>query len=198
MIVSSFWFKYKYCHKHSVLSILDYRTCINTETSKFSNVNTLRILILCYYFFSLYRMNNDVYVSPNVWKIYTVSYMHYSTIGFLVGMAVGLAVSLLFPTDQCVDPKLLAPWLRKLTHSKFLTNTPQLNGTREMTPYQPVSQNTTELWYYSKLVFKFIKNTSGCFLGAWQWLFINFILYYYVCSIHRLHLKNSGSKSYVQ
>jgi len=123
-------------------------------------------------------MNKDVYVSPNVWKIYTVSYMHYSTIGFLVGMAVGLAVSLLFPTDQCVDPKLLAPWLRKSTHSKFVTDAPQFNGTREMTPYQPVSQNTTELWRCSKPVFKSIENTGGRFSGAWQWLFINFILYF--------------------
>lgn len=58
-------------------------------------------------------MNDDVYVGPNVWKIFTVSYMHYNTIGTVVGIAVGLVVSWLFPKDQNIDPKLLAPCIRK-------------------------------------------------------------------------------------
>lgn len=61
-------------------------------------------------------MNEDVYVSPNVWKIYTVSYQHYSTIGTIIGITVGLIVSLMFPTKQNVDPKLLAPFVRKLMY----------------------------------------------------------------------------------
>lgn len=62
-----------------------------------------------------------MYASPNVWKIYTVSYMHYSTVGTLVGIAAGLVVSLLFPTDDEVDPRLLTPCIRKFTHPSFMT-----------------------------------------------------------------------------
>lgn len=61
-------------------------------------------------------MNEDVYVSPNVWKIYTISYMHYNTVGTLVGIVVGLLVSYLFPTDQKVDLKLLTPCIRKFMY----------------------------------------------------------------------------------
>lgn len=63
-------------------------------------------------------MNEDVYVSPNVWKIYTISYQHYSTIGTLIGITVGLFVSLMFPTKQNVDPKLLTPFVRELMYPK--------------------------------------------------------------------------------
>lgn len=62
-------------------------------------------------------MNEDVYVAPDVWKIYTVSYLHYNTIGAVVGVAVGLAVSLLSPVRQEVDPRLLAPFVRRLVYS---------------------------------------------------------------------------------
>lgn len=58
-------------------------------------------------------MNDDVYVSPDVWKFFTLSYMHYNTIGTAIGIAVGLIVSWLFPIDQNIDPKLLAPYMRK-------------------------------------------------------------------------------------
>lgn len=58
-------------------------------------------------------MNEDLYASSDLWKIYAVSYVHYPTIGFLIGIVVGIAVSLLFPTSQNVDPKLLTPCIRK-------------------------------------------------------------------------------------
>lgn len=84
-------------------------------------------------------MNDDVYVSPNVSKIFTVSYMHYNTIGTVIGIAVGLVVSWLFPTDQNIDPKLLAPCIRKKSPKQsiktvefFLTNCEENN---------PVSQD---------------------------------------------------------
>uniref|UniRef100_A0A2S2RBZ7 Sodium-coupled monocarboxylate transporter 2 n=1 Tax=Sipha flava TaxID=143950 RepID=A0A2S2RBZ7_9HEMI len=67
----------------------------------------------------LYRMNEDVYVSPKVWKIYTVSYMHYSTIGTFIGIIVGIVVSWLFPSDQKVDPRLLTPIIRQLMHPDY-------------------------------------------------------------------------------
>lgn len=63
-------------------------------------------------------MNEDVYVGPNVWKIYAISYMHYSTVGTLVGVAVGLVVSLFFSPDKRVDPKLLAPCIREYVRPK--------------------------------------------------------------------------------
>lgn len=65
-------------------------------------------------------MNEDVYMSPNVWKIYAVSYMYYSLIGSLTGIAVGLVVSLLFPEEQDIDPKLLTPFIRKLMYPKYM------------------------------------------------------------------------------
>lgn len=85
-------------------------------------------------------MNDDVYVSPNVWKIYTVSYMHYSTIGIIVGIVVGLSVSLLFPTGQTVDPKLLTPFIRKLMYPNYMVK-PVTNGTITE-EYKPVCQDT--------------------------------------------------------
>lgn len=88
--------------------------------------------------FRLYQINDDVYASPNVWKIYTVSYMHYSTVGTLVGIAAGLVVSLLFPTDEEVDPKLLTPCIRKFMHPTFMTEK-NFNRT-EADEYEPVSQ----------------------------------------------------------
>jgi len=95
----------------------------------------------------LSRLNEDVYASPNVWTIYTVSYMHYSTIGTMVGIAVGLAVSLLFPTDDNVDPRLLTPCIRNFVYPKYMAKT-VLNGktTHNKTDtYEPVSQET-KLW----------------------------------------------------
>ncbi|XP_001948596.2 sodium-coupled monocarboxylate transporter 1 [Acyrthosiphon pisum] len=95
-------------------------------------------------FSGLSRLNEDVYASPNVWKIYTVSYMHYSTIGTLVGIAVGLAVSLMFPTDENVDPRLLTPCIRNFVYPKYMTET-VLNGktTHNKTDtYEAVSQET--------------------------------------------------------
>lgn len=75
-------------------------------------------------------MNEDVYVSPDVWTIYTISYMHYSTVGTFIGIAVGLVISLLFPTDQNVDPKLLTPFIRKLTCPEYKTKSNRLDGTK--------------------------------------------------------------------
>jgi len=86
-------------------------------------------------------MNEDVYVSPNVWEIYTVSYLHYSTIGTLVGVAVGLAVSLLFPTDEPVDAKLLTPSIRRFVYPEYMSAGPKPNGTAA-DEYKPVSQDT--------------------------------------------------------
>lgn len=85
-------------------------------------------------------MNEDVYVSPNVWTIYTVSYFHYSTIGTLVGIVIGLAVSLLFPTDEPVDPKLLTPFIRKFMYPEYMVRS-KSNGTN-VDEYKPVSQDT--------------------------------------------------------
>jgi len=93
----------------------------------------------------LNRLNEDVYASSNVWTIYTVSYMHYSTIGTLVGIAVGLAVSLLFPTDENVDPRLLTPCIRNFVYPKYMTKTVKngKNITHNKTDtYEPVSQET--------------------------------------------------------
>lgn len=72
--------------------------------------------------FRLKRLNEDVYASESVWKIYTVSYMHYSTIGTLVGIAVGLVVSLLFPTEQKLDPSLITPFIRKFMYPSDTTS----------------------------------------------------------------------------
>ncbi|XP_050435700.1 sodium-coupled monocarboxylate transporter 1-like [Adelges cooleyi] len=71
----------------------------------------------------LYRMNDDVYVSPDVPKIYTLCYNHYSTLGMLIGLAVGLAVSLIFPTEQDYDPKLLTPCIRNFVFTKYTAHT---------------------------------------------------------------------------
>jgi hypothetical protein len=76
-------------------------------------MNRVYTVALMDYCFRLYQMNDDVYVSPNVWKMFTVSYMHYNTIGTGIGIVVGLIVSWLFPIDQNIDPKLLAPCMRK-------------------------------------------------------------------------------------
>lgn len=84
-------------------------------------------------------MNEDVYVAPNVWKIYTISYVHYNTIGTIVGIAVGLIVSFLFPVDQNIHPKLLTPFIRKLMYPNFDSN----RTTTDI--YIPVSQVTTNL-----------------------------------------------------
>lgn len=67
-------------------------------------------------------MNEDVYVSPNVQKIFTISYAHYTTIGTVIGIVVGLAISLLFPTDQKIDPKLLTPFVRKFMYPDRMAN----------------------------------------------------------------------------
>lgn len=83
-------------------------------------------------------MNEDVYLSENVLKIYTVSYQHYSTIGTLVGVAVGLIVSLLFPTEQDIDPKLFTPIIRRLMYPKYIDK-PNGIKTEE---YTPVTQDT--------------------------------------------------------
>ncbi|KAL4085013.1 hypothetical protein QTP88_027860 [Uroleucon formosanum] len=95
-------------------------------------------------FSGLTRLNQDVYASSNLWSIYTVSYMHYCTIGTFVGIAVGLAVSLLFPTDESVDPKLLTPWIRNFVNPKYMTKTVQNGKTthNKTDTYEPVSQET--------------------------------------------------------
>lgn len=85
-------------------------------------------------------MNEDVYVSPNVWKIYTVSYMYYTLIGTLTGIAFGLVVSLLFPQEKDVDPKLLTPFIRKFMYPKYLAKE-KLKKVK-IEEYKPVSQDT--------------------------------------------------------
>lgn len=69
--------------------------------------------------FRLNQINEDVYASSNVWKIYTLSYMHYNSIGLILGIVIGLVVSMLFPTDQKVDPKLLSPCIRNLVYPDY-------------------------------------------------------------------------------
>lgn len=97
----------------------------------------------------LIRLNEDVYAGPDVPTIYTISYMHYSTIGTLVGIAVGLAVSLLFPEEeQDVDPKLLTPFIRKFVYPKYMTETVKNGRTNnnKTETYELVSQDT-KLWW---------------------------------------------------
>lgn len=84
-------------------------------------------------------MNEDVYVGPSVWKLFTVSYLHNYTIGTFVGILVGVAVSLAFPTQQNVDPKLLSPCIRFLMGPKRKA-ADKLNESKH--EYEPVSQDT--------------------------------------------------------
>lgn len=76
-------------------------------------------------------MNEDIYVSPDVPKMYTISYMHYSTIGTIIGISVGLIVSILFPTEQNIDPKLLTPFVRKM----YLKHTDKLIDEKKTEDY---------------------------------------------------------------
>lgn len=93
--------------------------------------------------FRLYRVNEDVYASPNVWKIYTVSYMHYSTIGTVVGIGIGLLVSLLFPVDQDIDPRLLTPCIRKLACPGYAAKrNPNGPGKTDDGPVKPATLDT--------------------------------------------------------
>lgn len=92
----------------------------------------------------MYRMNEDVYVSPNVWKIFTISYMHYCTIGTVVGIVVGLAVSYLFPTNQNIDPKLLTPFVRRLNYHN---NRAKSKGTSTAEEYITAAFQDTRLWH---------------------------------------------------
>jgi len=103
---------------------------------------------ITYYFclrFSLQRLNEDVYADPNLWKIYTISYFHYSTLGTIVGIAVGLAVSLLFPLDQEIDPKLLTPFVRHFMFPGYVAKAKE-NKTNMVEEYAPVAQQDTKLW----------------------------------------------------
>ena len=84
-------------------------------------------------------MNEYVYVSPKVMKI---SFMHYTTVGSLVGVAVGLAVSLLFPTNEEVDLKLLTPCIRRFMHPDYMISLKKSNGTTKAEDYTLVSQDT--------------------------------------------------------
>ncbi|KAL5235937.1 hypothetical protein ACI65C_003347 [Semiaphis heraclei] len=95
-------------------------------------------------FSGLIRMNEDVYASPNLPTMYTISYMYYTTIGTLVGIAVGIVVSLLFPTEQNVDPKLLTPFIRNFVYPKYMTEKVQNGGTthNKNETYELVSQDT--------------------------------------------------------
>ncbi|VVC39886.1 Sodium/solute symporter [Cinara cedri] len=93
----------------------------------------------------LYLMNEDVYVSPNVWKIHTVSYMHYNTVGTLVGIGVGLLVSYLFPTDQKVDLKLLAPCIRRFMYHD--SPNPECCSMKEVKPASTI--NTDEKYVHT-------------------------------------------------
>ncbi|VVC39887.1 Sodium/solute symporter [Cinara cedri] len=94
-------------------------------------------------FSGLYRMNDDVYVSPNVLKIFTVSYLHYNTVGTIIGIVVGLVVSVLFPMDQNIDPKLITPCVRKFLYPKYAVAKGNRSGyVTRSEEYRPVTQNT--------------------------------------------------------
>lgn len=85
-------------------------------------------------------MNEDVYVGPNVWKIYTVSYMYYNALGCFIGIAVGLVVSMLFPQKQDIDPKLLTPFIRKFIYPKYIAKE-KSDGVKTK-DYKPVCQDS--------------------------------------------------------
>lgn len=87
-------------------------------------------------------MNEDIYVSPNVNKMFTVSYMHYNTIGTVVALIVGIVVSLVFPTEQKIDPKLLTPCIRKFMYLENTTKTTKRESNNRTEEYQLVSQST--------------------------------------------------------
>ncbi|XP_050533671.1 sodium-coupled monocarboxylate transporter 1-like [Daktulosphaira vitifoliae] len=76
----------------------------------------------------LIRLNNDVYAAPDVWKIFTISYMHFSTLGPLIGIVVGLIISIIFPSDQQVDPKLLTPFVRRIVYPNHQIQKDKFNG----------------------------------------------------------------------
>lgn len=88
-------------------------------------------------------MNEDVYVSRNVWKIYTISYLHYTTIGTVIGLAVGIIVSLLFPINKDIDPRLLTPFIRRFAYPKYMmTANEKSNNKSRLEEYCPVTQDT--------------------------------------------------------
>lgn len=99
----------------------------------------LKQFLTLIYVFRLHHMNKDVYVSPNVWKIYTISYMYYTSLGTIIGIAVGLAVSLIFPQEQDIDPKLLTPFIRNFMYPKYMTK--EKLDTVKTEEYKPVSQD---------------------------------------------------------
>lgn len=78
-------------------------------------------------------MNEDVYVGPNVMKMYTIPYAHYTTIGTIIGLVVGLVISLLFLTDQKIYPKLLTPFVRKLMYPEHTA----ISNDYDMIPINP-------------------------------------------------------------
>ncbi|XP_050537051.1 sodium-coupled monocarboxylate transporter 2-like isoform X2 [Daktulosphaira vitifoliae] len=92
-------------------------------------------------FTGLYRLNHDVYVAPDVWKIFTLSYMHYSTVGTLIGISVGLIVSLIFPKEQHIEPNLLTPFVRRIVYPNHKNQIMKPNGVI-VEEYNLVPQNT--------------------------------------------------------
>lgn len=120
--------KYAFKKKTSLI-----RQCVVSE-----NVLAVTLYVSRHYLFRLYRMNDDVYVSPNVLKVYTVSYLHYTTIGTVVGIIIGLVVSFLFPTTKCVDRKLSSPSTWKFMYPDHIES----KGTMWPEEYRPVIEDT--------------------------------------------------------
>ncbi|CAH1183376.1 unnamed protein product [Phaedon cochleariae] len=79
----------------------------------------------CHYHFTPRNLNNITHADEQ-FMIYRLSYLWYCLIGVLVSMVVGLSVSFLTkPTDpRDVDPKLLAPFVRKLIKPRQYPNQP--------------------------------------------------------------------------
>ncbi|XP_057665817.1 sodium-coupled monocarboxylate transporter 1-like isoform X2 [Diorhabda carinulata] len=81
----------------------------------------------CHYFFSpvIIQTNNITHTDEQL-MIYRLSYLYYCMIGTLVAMLVGVIVSLLTkPTDpRDIDPKLLAPFIRRLITPRKFSNQP--------------------------------------------------------------------------
>lgn len=105
----------------------------------FSQVKLFCIRLIVRSYFRLNQINDDMYASSNVWKIYTLSHYHYITLGVVVGIAVSLVVSLLFPVDQDINPKLLSPFIRKFAYPEYMSDSKLEAKTRE---YELVPQET--------------------------------------------------------
>lgn len=81
----------------------------------------------CHYFFTSIKVElNNITHTDEQLMIYRMSYLYYCMIGTLVAMFVGLIVSAITtPTDpRDIDPKLLAPFIRRLIKPRKFSNQP--------------------------------------------------------------------------